>query len=217
MTLTAVPPSTALPDAFNDTHSLNLIPWRDKRLDAFGHDPRSGYVEQFWLSTLGPTTTWFLRHCAYLLEDCDAASVDLREAASTLGIGHQGGACSAMVKAMERACRFSAARPVGSTTLAVRLRLPHLSRRQLQRLPRPVQRRHADYLAADLESSDSISQQRLRARRLALGLVECGDELDEVELHLGRLQFHPAVAADAVRWAWAQHHGRIRPVAPDAA
>ncbi len=217
MTRTSIQSTSVLPDAFNHAHSLNLIAWRDEQMDALGHDPRSAYVEQFWLGTLGPTTTWFLRHCARLLEDRDMAAVDLREAASTLGVGHQGGGCSAIVRAMDRACRFRAARPVGSATLAVRLRLPHLSRRQLHRLPQPVQCRHADYLAADFDSSDSIGQQRLRARRLAMSLVECGDELDEVELHLGRMQFHPALAADAVRWAWAHHHGRIAPVAPDAA
>ena len=211
MTVTTVQPATII-----NSDVLNLIPWTNDRTDAFGHDPRSTYVEQFWLGTLGPTTTWFLRHCAHHLEGRDAAAVDLREAASTLGIGHQGGGRSAMAKTVARACRFRAARPVGSTTLAVRLKLPHLSQRQLQRLPLSVQRRHEDYLAADAHS-DSISQQRMRARRLALSFVECGDEPDEVELHLGRLQFHPAVAADAVRWAWAQHHGQSPPVAPDAA
>ena len=211
MTATIVHPATIV-----NADVLKLIAWSDERLDLSGHDPRSAYVEQFWLGTLGPTTTWFLRHCAHLLEGSETATVDLREAASTLGVGHSGGARSAMVKTVARACRFRAARPVGSTTLAVRLRLPHLSHRQLQRLPVSVQQRHDEYFATE-SHADPINRQRLRARRLATSLIECGDEPDEAELHLARLQFHPAISADAVRWAWEQRQARITSLAPDAA
>ena len=195
-----------------ETDVVKLVPWTDHHKDAFGHDLRSAYVEQFWLGTLGPSTTWFLRHCAAVLEDTDDAAVNLRDTACALGIGFEGGTRSAMVKTVARACRFRAARAVGSTTLAVRLRLPQLSHRQLQRLPASLQQRHEEYLAAN-GSNDAVRQQQLRARLLALGLVECGDSIDETELHLSRLKFHPAIAAEAVRWAWSLHHGRIPPTA----
>lgn len=207
MTITSKNPETII-----ETDVVKLIPWTDHRKDAFGHDLRSTYVEQFWLGTLGPSTTWFLRHCAALLEDTDDAAVNLRETACALGIGFEGGSRSAMVKTVARACRFRAARAVGSTTLAVRLRLPQLSHRQLQRLPASVQQRHEEYLAAN-GGRGGVRNQQLRARRLALGLVECGDSLSETELHLSRLKFHPAIAADAVRWAWSLHHGRVPPEA----
>ena len=207
MTLT-----TKQPAAIIDTDVVTLIPWTDHRKDAFGHDLRSAYVEQFWLGTLGPSTTWFLRHCAAVLEDADDAAVNLRETACALGIGFEGGARSAMVKTVARACRFRAARAVGSTTLAVRLRLPQLSHRQLQRLPSSLQQRHDEFVTASGEP-DGLRQQQLRARRLALSLVECGDSISETELQLGRLMFHPAIAADAVRWAWSLHQGRVPPEA----
>ena len=147
-----------------------------------------------------------------MLEDTDDAAVNLRETASALGIGFEGGARSAMLKTVARACRFRAARPVGSATLAVRLRLPQLSHRQLQRLPVSLQQRHEQFLATGM-GSDGPRQQQLRARRLASSLIECGDSIGETELQLGRLRFHPAVAADAVRWAWSHHHGRVPPEA----
>ena len=115
--------TTKHPAAIIDSDVVTLIPWTDHRKDAFGHDLRSAYVEQFWLGTLGPSTTWFLRHCAAVLEDTEDAAVSLRETACALGIGFEGGARSAMVKTVARACRFRAARAVGSTTLAVRLQL----------------------------------------------------------------------------------------------
>lgn len=207
MTITSKHPATII-----ETDVVRLIPWADHRKDVFGHDLRSTYVEQFWLGTLGPSTTWFLRHCAAVLEDADDAAVNLRETACALGIGFEGGSRSAMVKTVARACRFRAARAVGDTTLAVRLRLPQLSHRQLQRLPASVQQRHEEYLAGT-GGADGVRNQQLRARRLALGLVECGDSLSETELQLSRLKFHPAIAADAVRWAWSLHHGRVPPEA----
>lgn len=202
--------SINLPPAIIDSEEIMLIPWLDQRIDAFGHDPRSTYVEQFWLATLGPATTWFLRHCADVLDETGATRLDLRETASTLGIGHEGGARSAMAKTVARACRFRAARSVGSTTLAVRLRLPQLSHRQVQRLPKSVQRCHDEFLGADL-SPDTIDQQQPRARQLASCLVECGDTISEAERQLACMKFHPAVIAKAVHWAWSLHHGAKSP------
>ena len=41
--------------------SVHVTPWHDPVVDRRGHDPRSVYVEQFWLGVLGPTATWLLR------------------------------------------------------------------------------------------------------------------------------------------------------------
>ena len=201
-------PPISLPPTIVASEVITLIPWLASRDDTSFYDARSAYVEQFWLATLGPSTTLFLRHCAGLLDGSDGTPVDLRETAVTLGIGHEGGSRSAMVKTVARACRFRAARPVGDTTLAVRVRLPQLSSRQVQRLPPPLRQRHEQYVAS-LTSGDSlhpILHAQARARRMALCLIECGDDMNETEVLLSRLTFHPAIAAEAVRWAWNQHH-----------
>src|SRR4051794_22153202 len=44
--------------------SVRIVPWIDRLIDPLGHDPRSLYVEQFWLGILGPSTTWLLRRLA---------------------------------------------------------------------------------------------------------------------------------------------------------
>ena len=198
--------SINLPPTILDSEVITLIPWIDHRVDATGHDPRSSYVEQFWLGTLGPSTTLFLRHCATLLDHADSRSVNLRETASVLGIGHEGGARSAMAKTVARACRFRAARSVGSSTLAVRLRLPQLSHRQVQRLPESAQRCHKEFVAASL-SPDAMCRHQSRARRLAACLIECGDGINEAERLLACMEFHPAIVAEAVRRAWSNRHG----------
>ena len=88
-----------------------------------------------------------------------------------------------MARSIARACRFGAARPVGAGELEVRRRLPPLNRGQIGRLPPLLQRRHHAFVEA-LDAGDHAAIER-RARRLALGLVECGDGVDDAELQLG--------------------------------
>lgn len=191
---------------------VRITIWEDPLVDRLGHDPRSGYVEQFWLGVLGPSTVWFLRHCAAALDEgTEGASLDLAETAAALGLGHRGGRSSPLARSILRACRFGAARAAGEDELQVRRRLPPLSLAQVQRLPEGLRREHQRFLDRELRPGDA-EHQRLRARRLALGLVECGDRLDDAELQLGRWRFHPSIAAEAVQWAWSAHHGP-----PDAA
>ena len=49
------PPAAAL------VGSITVRPWIDPVVDDDGFDPRSRYVEVFWLGVLGPTATWLLR------------------------------------------------------------------------------------------------------------------------------------------------------------
>ncbi len=188
------PAPTTQPD------DLRLIRWSNDDDLTFGHDPRSTYVEHFWLGTLGPTTTWFLRHCAHLLEGKDSTTMNLRDVAKALGIGYRGGNRSALSRTVARACRFRAARPVGSNTLAVRLKLPHLSLSQQRRLPKHLRRLHDLYVAPGL-GTDPFSHEQARARQLALSMIKCGDTPEDAEIYLACMKLHPAIVAEAVRWA----------------
>ena len=38
---------------------LTIRPWPDDVIDSLGHDPRSHYVETYWLGILGPPTMSF--------------------------------------------------------------------------------------------------------------------------------------------------------------
>ena len=40
---------------------LHVRGWPNEVLDQLGFDPRSGYVEDYWLGILGPSTVWLLR------------------------------------------------------------------------------------------------------------------------------------------------------------
>ena len=70
---------------------LPIRPWPDPVIDALGHDPRSTYVEPFWLGILGPRTTWLLRRLAAGLDASPAGfDLDLADTAAALGLGVQG-------------------------------------------------------------------------------------------------------------------------------
>lgn len=180
---------------------MEIRPWPDTVIDKVGHDARSRYVERFWLGILGPSTTWFLRLVAHRLDgEPDGFLLDLGATARTLGIGGGG----PLVRTVERTVRFGLAREAGADGLEVRRRLPPLNRWQLAKLSDADRRAHADWQEQELDRPTFDELQR-RARRLALSLFELADDPEHVERELHRWQYHPALAADATRWAFDRH------------
>jgi hypothetical protein len=184
-----------------DCDSLTVRPWVDPIVDDIGHDPRSTYVERFWLGVLGPSTTFLLR---YLVERLDASpegfELVLAQCANALGLGRLQGSGAAFPRTVGRSCQFGATRLPGGPVLEVRRRLPPLTPRQLRRLPRDRQVEHARWLD---EAAASVPEHDLRdqARRLALSIVELGEDREATERQLRRWRFHPTLAAAAADWA----------------
>lgn len=182
--------------------TLHIRRWHDPLIDQLGHDPRSRYVERYWLGILGPSTTLLLRTFSDVLDaGRGEATVELEDIAAQLGIGHKGGRNSALARSIQRACRFGAARTAGRTELEVRHRLAPLNRAQVERLPAGLAAEHLRLV----DGSRSDPAQRARARRLALSLIECGDGFDETERQLDQWRVPEPVAAEAVNWAWERH------------
>ena len=225
-----------LPAYSSPVSTLPIRPWPDDVIDALGHDPRSTYVELFWLGILGPSTTWLLRRIATALDDSpDGFELDLPGTAAALGLGSKGGRHSPFMRALARCCQFdlATARPDGS--LAVRRKVPPLNRRQVLRLPTELAAAHQAWLDGELHTP-AVEQQRRRARRLALSLLELGEDLEATERQLLRWKFQPVLCRESAAWAWDRHcralaaagdtaadpgpalaHGRPDPSPPDAA
>jgi hypothetical protein len=199
-------------------HTLRTIsvePWPDPVVDELGHDPRSPYVERFWLSILGPSTLWLLRRLADGLDGTPEGFVlDLQEAARSIGVGLGGGRGSPFLRSIDRSCRFGAARFVADDTLAVRRKLPPLTQRQVARLPEVLQHEHATWLTQQ-PTRPTVHEMRTRARQLALSLLDIGEDISATERQLHGWRFHPAVAHEAVRWAVDQQ--RTHAVSPSDA
>jgi hypothetical protein len=90
------------------------------------------------------------------------------------------------------------------TTLAVRRKVPPLNRRQVTRLPGPLQTDHQRWQEEQLRVP-AVEALRRRCRRLALSLVELGEDLEGTERQLFRWKFHPALAHQSAAWAWQRH------------
>lgn len=187
-----------------------LVPWPDPMIDTIGHDPRSRYAERFWLPVLGPMSLILLRHLADKFDTHpDGVQLEVAETSMALGVGQRDGTSSPMIRSLGRLEQFDLACTDPRTpTIAVRRNVPPLSRRRVARLPADLQAEHRDWAEARL-GEPVQAEARRRARRLALVLLEQGGDPDHAERVLASTGFHPAVSADARRWAVAEHRDRV--------
>lgn len=121
---------------------ITVRPWTDPVIDQLGHDPRSAYVEEFWLGILGPSTTWLLRRIAAGFDlSPDGFTLPVVDTARALGLGAPNGRHSPFVRSISRGCTFRMARWEGDQ-LCVRRKCPPLSLNQVRRLPESLQAAH---------------------------------------------------------------------------
>jgi len=184
------------------TGTLKLSPWPDPVIDRLGFDPRSAYVETYWLGTLGPSTTWLLRRLATGLEAApDGFELDLPTCARELGLGDKGGRHSPFARSLARLVQFEIARWQPSDgTLEVRRRVPPLNRRQVMHLPETLQMRHNAWQESLLGAPPAEAIRR-RCRELARVLLQTGEERENAERQLQRWGYHPALCYESTAWA----------------
>lgn len=186
------------------TDTLTVRPWIDEVVDRLGFDPRSPYVEQFWLGILGPSTTWLLRRLAAAFDGApDGFELPLGETARALGLGDGLGRNAPILRSVNRMIQFGMALGTGEGELAVRRHLPPLARRHVERLPPHLQEDHRRWQDAELRTTED--GQRRRCRQLALSLVELGEDPEAVERQLLRWRYHPGLAHEAATWAASRH------------
>lgn len=187
MTLTTVPE----PEQTESSDLLHISVWEDPLVDRLGHDPRSTYVEQFWLGVLGPTATWLLRRLAAGLElHPDGYEIDLELTARMMGMSYSSGRSSPFSKALQRCTMFGLAHQTADG-MAVRRRVPAVAHRHLRRMPDVAQRAHDEWMQSTIDV-DALS----RAHRLALAMLEAGDDANTIEHHLVAVGVADAVAAE---------------------
>jgi hypothetical protein len=184
-------------------------------MDTLGFDPRSSYVETFWLPTLGPTSVLLLRHLAARLDrEPQGFELVLADTSQALGLGARDGNSSPLMRCLARLVQFDVACDDGRGTLAVRRHVPPVNRRHIRRLPVALQAAHAEWVQAQL-SEPPLERARRRARRLALTLLEQSEDPDRVEHALRTAGFQPTVCHESARWAVAKHRDALRAVEAD--
>jgi len=171
--------------------TITIRPWVDPVVDDDGFDPRSRYVEVFWLGVLGPTATWLVRRLVAGLERSPGGyELDLEATAQAMGLSYSAGRSSPFSKALQRCVMFGIAHPIDGG-LAVRRRVPPISFRHLRRMPDAVQADHASWLRTSIDADELT-----RAHRLATTMLDIGDDPSEIEHHLVALGVSDAVAAE---------------------
>ncbi|MBV8950686.1 MAG: hypothetical protein JOZ99_07415 [Actinobacteria bacterium] len=192
--------------------TVSIISWPDPVIDTLGFDPRSLYVETFWLPTLGPTSVLLLRHLAARLDvEPDGFDLFVSETSQALGLGAREGNSSPLIRSLARLGQFDLACDDGRGTLAVRRHVPPVNRRHVRRLPDALQAAHTEWVQAQL-AEPPVERARRRARRLALLLLEQGDDIDRVEHALRSAGFQPTVAHESASWAVVKHREALAAV-----
>jgi hypothetical protein len=181
--------------------TVMVKPWSDPILDVLGHDPRSWYVETFWLPTLGPTCVLLMRHLADRFDRApDGLALDVTTTSECLGLGPRDGTSSPLRRSLARLEQFDLAVSEPEAIVRVRRNLPPVARRHVRRLPVDLQARHAEWIKSAVQLGP-LDLAKRRARRVAITLLEQGDEIDRVERALGSVGFHPSVCREAAQWA----------------
>lgn len=172
--------------------TLVVVPWHDEVVDRIGYDPRSAYVETFWLNVLGPTTTWIVRRMVTGLDEYPGGyELDLEQTAGALGLSYRPGAANPFARSLNRCVMFGAAQPV-TGGLAVRRRLPPVSARQLSRMPPYLRDAHRAWHEVDAGHGRDIE----RGRILADAMLRAGDPVDALERQLLGLGVAPRAALE---------------------
>jgi hypothetical protein len=188
-----------------ESDRIGVLPWPDEVVERTGFDPRSPYVERFWLGVIGPSTTWLIRRIAAGFDTSpDGFEMPLGETARALGLGDRGGRHSPFLRTVNRMVQFELAQIAGLNQLMVRRRLPPLNRRMTARLSPALQEAHQRWQAEQLREPPGEAQRR-RSRQLALSLLELGENPEEVERQLLRWRYHPALARESATWAHERH------------
>jgi hypothetical protein len=178
--------------------TLSVEPWHDDMVDRLGHDPRSRYVETYWLGIIGPSTTLLFRHLADRFDASPSGfELVLADTAASLGLGMKPGRQGPFNRAIDRLCQFGLARR-DHNTLQTRRHAPPLTQGQLKRLPAHLQEQHSEWRQSQLRPVDDGET---KARRLALTLLELGESLEAAERQLATWHIDGPAAQRALRWA----------------
>jgi hypothetical protein len=177
-----------------------IEPWTDAVIDPLGHDPKSPYVERFWLGILGPSATWLLRSISYGFDAAPAGfNLSQTDTARVLGLGDRTGKYSPLQRSITRLCTFEFAYFRGET-LVVRLRVPWLEPRQVSRLSGPLQDEHRLWEDVEYQTSAENALRR-RAASTAMGTYRSGGDTADVLRILARMNTESRLAQEIAVWA----------------
>lgn len=189
---------------------IRFTSWRDVNIESLGYDPRSSYVEKFWLPFLGPSTVFMIRRVTELLEsEPYGFALALEDFSIMLGLGANTNKHSSVQKTLNRLLVFELARIMPSKAVSVRLKLPPLPQRYLNRLSSSMRLLHEKETKG--EDENGLSSIRARARSLALTLSRLGHDRSAIERQLLSWRFHPSICFETLSWIDSESAQQVSP------
>ena len=171
--------------------TLVVVPWIDPIVDEVGFDVFSRYAEMFWLPIMGPSALWILRRIVMGFSEFPGGyEMDTEEIALAVGLSFTQGANCPFTRALRRCQWFGAAQSVQGG-LAVRIKLPPVSRRQIQRFPAGLKQSLATWPIDTTDRQHYIQ----RAKLIAHALITTGDDSELLESRLTRIGIPAGIAA----------------------
>ena len=136
--------------------SLFIAPLVDPTLDRVGFPLEHPYVEQVWLSVVGPTSVLALRHFGRQLEvEPAGVTVDLVELSRSLGLQAKDsveiGRNSQLGRTIDRLIQFHFGAWIGEERLGVHRKVPAVTSHRVERLPGSVRSVHHELLGEHLD------------------------------------------------------------------
>ncbi|KJF18371.1 MULTISPECIES: hypothetical protein [Acidithrix] len=171
--------------------------WVDPLVESLGFDPRTNYVEYFWLPILGPSCIFLLRRMAYAFDlSGDFREMSLHTISYEIGLGSPKGFSSSITRTVNRCIQFDMAKLLPNGQLAFRRSLPPLSQRQLNRLPIRLQEVHE---ALILGYGTPVTQEaKDQSVAIAVSLLESHESEERAIEDLARWKIEPTVAKRAL-------------------
>lgn len=159
--------ATPTPPTPRHNPRTSIRPWIDPMVDERGHDPRSAYVERYWLGVIGPTATLIMRRFADEFDrNPDGFVIDLAHTASTMGLSYTKGNHSPFGRSLHRCVMFGLAQPT-SDGYEVRRMFPNVAQRHISRLPDDVQEAHSDWARRTFH----LDRRELEQQLMSLGIT----------------------------------------------
>ncbi len=191
----------------------------DPRHDYRYHDPRSVYVERFWMSVLGPSAILFLRliirELAATTTDDQSVVLEVSEISRRLGLGYKGGKNSALMRTIERCCTFGMANRIDTGVLDVRTAIPPMPDHLHNRLTKALR----EEIVMWSRTHDCHEIDDGQARSLARDILDMGHGLHESAERLMMLNVGLETSQKSVAWSWADSvshpAAKSKPKAPE--
>ncbi len=195
MSSTSTTRSLTEPSLNGTSKMLAFQPWTDPHFDRWGSEPRSSYVERFWLPVLGPSSIVLARNIATAF-DSNNGSYRINSAVQAASVGLAPGQ---LRRVIERLIGFGLAKYCDPNTVALRTAWPLIGSSAIRQLPKPLYQLHSDWILLT-DTLDLASVQQRECWRLTIAEHGKGTSPVDLDAILRRLGCDQQLRIELVDW-----------------